>query len=1101
MLRLFLLVVGEGLIMLSSGETTVSFIQDNTDHPQFSTELEHISLPTIAEPSTEDNLQRENTTVDFHNSGSPADSIQRVNHTSKESETKEVEQPTESVNEGKDPTSVVEILEIHSTAVTFKLDSQNATGTQPEVDIVDVSSMFSDENTSHGSVNFVDSSSTSNDSVYIGKESAETETTYSPSTATRKLSIASSASESVEETTIPDVARPQTTQDFNSESSSVVEESSSSSEESYESTEKLDNGSLISHQPYNLEREEMTTSGSKVADFERESEFIEMAGSEDFVKVVPSEKVVQVQSVIIRPAVAVISEEHDIVNNAEVVIPKKGENNVGHSNEHNLGVAFDPDGMTHDGPQDPDSVIFSVPEDSREIESSREDFEIAPNEGENINSMKKLTPNGGRKFEKLENIQTESSYPEREGMEVPLKSSSYPVSFEMGVTLPEFQIHNNSRDNESEEMLQDAPHGINILPDFSTIIPEEAVMITEKQDFGPKSIAPVTITNEPTIDTMKNVGNKSSDFIQNTSTTEELKTDILGEKTSATIKMTITTKLPKTEDLKISIEDNVSTVSQIPDQSVIRPVKVSSPSPVSNPLSTQPSTAMSSLSDPTSDIVDIVAESSSARSSSPILPEPVHKVAGNIEVSTFIPSPELVASTMNSNVTTIEVKSSVSMAMPVSDSTIQSSPTTASTNSNITLNSVILPVDKKETNETSFTQTSLTQSTTEAPSTGVKIRKPKLKIGGSTDEARPSRAPYVPKRPGYGPTTEAGPPVSIFKKQRTRIASITSSTTARPFRPYSTIRVHYATHGGFPIMPELIISTEPVTTTTEPTTTTTEEPIEEVPFTAQTVSPIVSDKEETTLVKVAAYIALDRGIRWHPLLDNRQTPEYKENAERVLMHLERLFRSSPIATRLWKIEIDGFSGNHSSRPVGVDFFLYLIKSTPVSPEHLTSIFKGQLTDSRTFGTFRVDVGQTAFDVLQEEPLIKATPPPGDEDEGVEPPIPQWAIACIVIGAASLIFIVLFAAVTLYGRHHMRRRYSSSKLNSEGEDGVKGDWESKMAAAYENMAADTLYDADDNTYKKHSGGRLATFHGLPSPLQRSESWNSTRVAPRWTQHFD
>lgn len=50
---------------------------------------------------------------------------------------------------------------------------------------------------------------------------------------------------------------------------------------------------------------------------------------------------------------------------------------------------------------------------------------------------------------------------------------------------------------------------------------------------------------------------------------------------------------------------------------------------------------------------------------------------------------------------------------------------------------------------------------------------------------------------------------------------------------------------------------------------------------------------------------------------------------------------------------------------------------------------------------------------------------------------------------------------------MRRRYGN-KLNDEDSD-RPSDWESKMAAAYENLAADTIYDADDirgeSSYKK------------------------------------
>ncbi|GFV85417.1 uncharacterized protein TNCV_3772422 [Trichonephila clavipes] len=128
-------------------------------------------------------------------------------------------------------------------------------------------------------------------------------------------------------------------------------------------------------------------------------------------------------------------------------------------------------------------------------------------------------------------------------------------------------------------------------------------------------------------------------------------------------------------------------------------------------------------------------------------------------------------------------------------------------------------------------------------------------------------------------------------------------------------------------------------------------------------------------------------------------------------------------------------------------------------------------------------------LIQEEPLKAPTPPP--EEDNVEPPIPQWAIAVIVIGAASLIFIVLFAAVTIYGRHHMRRRYSS-KLSEEDMERSSGEWESKMAAAYENMAADTIYDAEDlhgDSYKK--GHFSFYFHAVIYPGLKESHCNFSR----------
>lgn len=55
------------------------------------------------------------------------------------------------------------------------------------------------------------------------------------------------------------------------------------------------------------------------------------------------------------------------------------------------------------------------------------------------------------------------------------------------------------------------------------------------------------------------------------------------------------------------------------------------------------------------------------------------------------------------------------------------------------------------------------------------------------------------------------------------------------------------------------------------------------------------------------------------------------------------------------------------------------------------------------------LNEAYISVMNEEPLRTTTPPPEKERESF---LPQWAIAVIVVGAASLIFIILFAAVAV-----------------------------------------------------------------------------------------
>ncbi|GFU20978.1 SEA domain-containing protein, partial [Nephila pilipes] len=662
------------------------------------------------------------------------------------------------------------------------------------------------------------------------------------------------------------------------------------------------------------------------------------------------------------------------------------------------GVTFDPDGMRNDGPQDPDSVVFYVPPSTTNKMSTPEIFYHSTNEKEvnsnpeseadfvmvmdkNLNDARDVK-NGTLEFEKLQHV------PLDKNTEIPLLPSLVPgvapesdtsnISNETllppgwsfwdpsksGWILPGTEKPEDSEFNdESEEMILDAPH-----------FQEAGHVQSYPTDFQPEA-------------TKENDAEKATGLSTSSSNTDS----ISGMKTTVT-------------DIGI-IETSNSFESHQTDQSVIRPVKIRPTSPEDKSVSTSilPDTFSTQAtgqsivmkpSVPTAGSVAVASdkiETSSIDTSSPvILPNPVPSVTEvekDPELSTMIIQPELVplpldkkafettgptnTSAANSTIAGIAVKTSVSVSLPLSNTKNESKTFELPMNNTsilpvpVNLPVSVIPKDNDSSASSADPSTegltsTLVQTTT---TSGIKIRKPKLKITGGTEgfTQRPPW-PYTPalKRP----TTEApGGPVSIFKKTRTRIASITSSTTPRTFRPLSlaTVRIQYASDiPGMIPFGELVISTDPVPTTTE--VTTTEEPISEVPFTDQTHVPTVANEDDVTLVKVAGYIVIDRGLRWNDLLHNRHSPEYKKNSEMMHLYLERMFRSSPIASRLWKIEIDGFSGNKKTRPVGVDFFLYLIKSGEnIATDDLATVFHEKLSTNNTFGTFRVDPNKTAFE--------------------------------------------------------------------------------------------------------------------------------------------
>lgn len=767
------------------------------------------------------------------------------------------------------------------------------------------------------------------------------------------------------------------------------------------------------------------------------------------------------------------------------------------SSENEPLITFDPNGMTNNYTQDPDSITFTpnifhvdgIPTDGF---LSRLETDDSDNNNSTTKQNEKLKDGTSN-----DNFKLQSNFSELEGVNASEREREF-ISSSPGL-LP----HDEPDQEELSDILR------NTKPPMEDKYTTDGTLKTRITESGISSKPPVHLLNDESEEML----NDAPEFIQFQSTFAPTKKDeIHEENVFKVLNMNVSNDISSTTGFiphstpKNAHELDFSVVYQT-EESAIRPVTVASPSESSTLLSD--SLKVESLlpsTTPKSEQPDTVLPDTS---SPVILPNPAPSITNqSAEATTVVLQPVFVpennesqfitdrengtTQNPNSTIAGLAVKTSVSVSLPISVSNESTSSTQDQNKNSSNKSSEFaseLPVPGPVNNGADTSQS--TPVSTETPttvSTGFGIRKPKPMVAGIDEPSTPrTRKPYVPPR--QRSSTTAGPPVSIFKKARTRIASITSSTTARPLREFSTIRIHYASRiPGIVPGGELVISTEPITTTIA-TTTETEEPFSDEPFTEQTQVPIVTKEDDVTLVKVAGYIVFDKGLRWAEQLDNRHSPQYREKANFVHLQLERLFRTSPVGPHLWKIQIDGFSGKRNSRSVAVDFFLYLVKSKQEIPaKHLTAVFHEKLKNN-TFSRFTVDPTQTSFEFVKEEPLKPSAPP---LEEMKEPVIPQWAIAVIVVGAASLIFIILFAAVAVLGRHHVRRRYTN-KLDEEDSD-RPSDWESKMAAAYENLAADTIYDAEDlhsDTYKKSCS---STYHGRPSRARRADSWSSSDWSP-------
>ncbi|KAH8023202.1 hypothetical protein HPB51_011316 [Rhipicephalus microplus] len=329
-----------------------------------------------------------------------------------------------------------------------------------------------------------------------------------------------------------------------------------------------------------------------------------------------------------------------------------------------------------------------------------------------------------------------------------------------------------------------------------------------------------------------------------------------------------------------------------------------------------------------------------------------------------------------------------------------------------------------------------------------------------------TRAPFgiigSTRRTTLGTKATIRPLTKIFDRARTR--PHTKATTPRPNRgPRMRITTGKPTRKGFPIGPKptsgnetnfdldaytrLLHVTRRPPRPPEPTWRTT--------FFNLTDPTPAPNEVEAPVIRVAGIAKIVEGWEWSPLLGDHNTHEYRYLSYTIRRMLTSIFRKTTEGRYFYRVDIDGFSPGS----VIVDYFvLFYQRGGPVDPMELASAFNSQLGVNGSLGEdFFLDPTYTQFEVVG---LVRPKPL---ASSSAEPPVPQWAIAVIVIATASLIFIVLFGAVTIYGRTAERRKYSNRLQDDDLENVTPSpskDWESKLAASYENFAADSVYDTED-----------------------------------------
>ncbi|KAG5896150.1 hypothetical protein JTB14_015853 [Gonioctena quinquepunctata] len=321
---------------------------------------------------------------------------------------------------------------------------------------------------------------------------------------------------------------------------------------------------------------------------------------------------------------------------------------------------------------------------------------------------------------------------------------------------------------------------------------------------------------------------------------------------------------------------------------------------------------------------------------------------------------------------------------------------------------------------------------------------------------RKSSARTTPKSVGEEPVNRNTPP-TIHKGWPSRATTEFTGWPTPSTTPISIEKLLEAARAASSTTARTIETTIPTSTTTTTTTTTTPRP----------TTPGVCTNE----CDLAATIKLVGGVSWAPELLDRNTKEWQVLANEVETQLDYVYSTSSLLNKWYKkIRIDGFSEGS----VLVDYLVELndlgrridtqemkklfheslddpLLSLAVSNREGKSLNESWKTEGKlALGNFIVDPKYTDFLVL---PKV-SYPTVGFAENDVL--LPQWAIAVIVIGLASLLFVIIFGVTVLVNRQKNSKKKAPTPLTED----MLNELNKNHMGGLDNYGADDLYNMED-----------------------------------------
>merc|ERR1711892_1018948 len=219
--------------------------------------------------------------------------------------------------------------------------------------------------------------------------------------------------------------------------------------------------------------------------------------------------------------------------------------------------------------------------------------------------------------------------------------------------------------------------------------------------------------------------------------------------------------------------------------------------------------------------------------------------------------------------------------------------------------------------------------------------------------------------------------------------------------------------------------------------------------------------------RLAATIRIVDGKKWSNSLLDPYTEEWQEMSKMVTQELEQMYLRSSLSNSFERVEVEAFSKGSIVVDYYVVFKELLQTVTTQDLKDTVEVETRQRNNDHMLGPLKIDAKKTDFIVVSIE---QAEQLPVSQDE--EEILPPWAVAVIVIGLASVAFVIVFGVSML-----LKRRKISQGRGKSGKQAIS-------------LTEEMVYEMNRSGSASGYAGLDAAYHNYGMDM---ESWKSDKYS--------